>query len=246
MLAAEELYIPIQARIMGQAHRQQLKAHRKRCSLNDFTRVEFGLQWSHASLGEVKAADSIARLGEVTDAKYRLLFLTYSYIERFAWFALDLLPPFPRNTVLRLILGSCGPHCLIDYGVYFRYPWRIHLGERVSINRKCEFYPSLSNSLIRIESGAVLGPNVKIYAAGQDPDDPQLGDIAADVVIGPRVYLGGDSIIRYGVKINADAVVGAGAVVVNDLDAGGIYAGVPARRIALRQIDGDSPDAVSH
>ena len=180
------------------------------------------------------------------DTKYRLLFLTYSYLERVAWFVMDLLPPFPRNILLRLILGSCGSNCLIDYGVYFRYPWRIHLGDGVSINRKCQFYPSLSNSSIRIESGAILGPNVKIYAAGQDPNDPQLGDIAADVTIGPRVYLGGDSIVRYGVRIHADAVVGAGAVVVNDLPSGGIYAGVPARRMQFRPIDGVSPDADGH
>ena len=51
------------------------------------------------------------------------------------------------------------------------------------------------------------------------------------VNIGNEVFIGVNSIIMPGVNIGSQVVIGAGSVVVNDLSSGGVYAGVPAKKI---------------
>lgn len=54
----------------------------------------------------------------------------------------------------------------------------------------------------------------------------------ARVDIGKRVFVGARVIILPGVTIGDDAVIGAGSVVVRDVEAGTIVAGNPARAVA--------------
>jgi maltose O-acetyltransferase len=51
------------------------------------------------------------------------------------------------------------------------------------------------------------------------------------VTIGDRVWVGARAQILPGVRIAADAVIAAGAVVTKDCPVAGVYAGVPARLI---------------
>ena len=166
----------------------------------------------------------------------RQAFAHAMYLDRLAHGLLDLLPPVVRWLWFRLRCGSFGRGVLIDYGTYLRYPSRVHIGHDVSINRDCRIYPSflVKGATVRIEDGAVLAPGVTLFGAGQDPSDEALGDVAADIVIGPGAYIGGNSTIRYGVTIGEGAVVAAGAVVVSDVAPHTIVAGIPARRIADR------------
>lgn len=55
-----------------------------------------------------------------------------------------------------------------------------------------------------------------------------------DVVIGNDVWIGQRAIIMGGVNIGDGAIVGANAVVTKDLEAYGIYVGVPAKLIGYR------------
>lgn len=63
-----------------------------------------------------------------------------------------------------------------------------------------------------IEPGAVLG--------SQRP-----------VEIGSNVFIGMDAIITCGTKIGDNVIIGVGSVVTRDCPSGGVYAGVPARRL---------------
>jgi maltose O-acetyltransferase len=108
----------------------------------------------------------------------------------------------------------------------------------VAINRGCHFFPSLLNrdAHITLNDGVVLGPQVTFYGAGQDSKDRDLLDIAASIVVESGVYIGGNSIIRYGVTIGEGAVVAAGSVVVKDVAAWTIVGGVPAKYISNRDL----------
>lgn len=53
----------------------------------------------------------------------------------------------------------------------------------------------------------------------------------AKVKIGNDVFIGAGSIIMPGVTIGNNVIVGAGSVVTKSLDANGVYAGNPARKI---------------
>ena len=59
-----------------------------------------------------------------------------------------------------------------------------------------------------------------------------LGElIKSSIHIGKGCWIGANALIRPGVDIAAGRVIAAGAVVVKNCDANGLYAGVPARRV---------------
>ena len=149
---------------------------------------------------------------------------------------LEILPPFLRTFVFKLLFKKFGKNVFIDYKCYFRYPSKIKIGNNVSINRGCEFYPSrqFKDAYIILEDDAVLGPNVTFFGAGQDPSTPELPDIAATIRVARGAYIGGNSTIRYGVTIGAGAVVAAGSVVIKDVPENTVVGGVPARSIKPR------------
>jgi UDP-3-O-[3-hydroxymyristoyl] glucosamine N-acyltransferase len=56
--------------------------------------------------------------------------------------------------------------------------------------------------------------------------------LAGKSSLGDCVFLGAGSVVIDGVQVASHVTIGAGGVVVKTIDAPGIYAGVPVRRIA--------------
>jgi acetyltransferase-like isoleucine patch superfamily enzyme len=165
------------------------------------------------------------------------LFGAYTYLEKFLWYFLNLFPKIIRHLALGFLLSEKGRRVFIDEECYFRYPWKIRIGDNVIINRGCTFYPSLAekNAYITIGNGSIIGPNVVFLGAGQDPNYPSTKDVAGSIKLGARVYVGGNSTIRYGVSIGDDAVIACGSVVVTDIPSSTICGGVPARVIREKE-----------
>lgn len=91
-----------------------------------------------------------------------------------------------------------------------------------------------------IAPGARLGTSVIVNHGAVVDHDVHVGDfshvapgvtLGGNVRVGARVLVGAGANVLPGVCIADDVVVGAGAVVRDDLDAPGTYAGVPARRV---------------
>ena len=106
------------------------------------------------------------------------LFSSYSYVVTWGWRVVDLLPHFARVLAYRCTLGKLGSSPMIDHSVYFRYPTRVFIGDRVSINRGCQFYPSgmIDAGTITLGDRVTLSPNVHFYAAGHDYTTFELED----------------------------------------------------------------------
>ena len=66
----------------------------------------------------------------------------------------------------------------------------------------------------------------------------------APTSIGDRVFIGANAVVMMGVTIGNEAVVAAGAVVIHDVPARTVVAGVPARRVGTVGIEGSSVDIV--
>ncbi|HEY1355509.1 MAG TPA: acyltransferase, partial [Solirubrobacterales bacterium] len=101
----------------------------------------------------------------------------------------------------------------------------VTIGARVKVQSNC--YVTAGSS---IEDDAFLGPGVVLtndrtmgrHEAGESPDGPTLRRACR---------IGGGAVILPGVEIGEEAVVGAGAVVVDDVPDRKVFAGVPAREL---------------
>ena len=166
----------------------------------------------------------------------RILFFHYSYLSQLLHGIMNLLPPFLRDPVFRLMLKKMGSEVFIDSHVYFRYASRISIGSRVSLNRGCNFYAShhFPDVEIVIGNDIRIGPHVCFFAAGHDTAGLSLSDSAASIYVNDHVWIGGNSTILQGVTIGRGAVIAAGSVVTSDVPPDRIYGGVPVREIKQR------------
>jgi len=173
-----------------------------------------------------------------TSVVARHLFAHFSYVDHVLQMLVNVLPPIVRTVIFKCVFKRFGKRNLVDYGTYFRYPHKISIGNDVSINRGCQFFPSLidKDSHISVGDGVIIGPNVVFFSAGQDPRESRLPDVAGSITVERNVYIGGNVTIRYGVTIGEGAVIAAGAVVVADVEPYSIVAGVPAREIHKRPL----------
>lgn len=79
-----------------------------------------------------------------------------------------------------------------------------------------------------VNHGAVVDHDVQVGAFAHVAPNATLGGA---VRIGQRVLVGAGAVVLPGLALADDVVIGAGAVVCVSLDASGVYAGVPARRV---------------
>lgn len=100
-----------------------------------------------------------------------------------------------------------------------QYPWMITIGNHVRITEGVKI-------LTHDYSWSVL----KMYKKSSESEGAILG-ASGEVEIGNNVFVGMNTIITRNVHIGDDVIIGAGSVVTKDCLSGGVYAGVPARRI---------------
>lgn len=175
---------------------------------------------------------------------------------------------------LRHALGSCGPRSWIGKPDLITGPAHIHLGRGVTIRQHARLEavqrPGQPRPHLEIGDGThiemyfhvacadrvIIGSNVLIAsrvfitdhdhgrgATGVHPLSTPLKACPAE--IGDCCWLGEGAIVLKGVKIGANAVVGAGSVVTHDVPPGAVAAGAPARVIAPRANMPTSGDATT-
>ncbi len=145
--------------------------------------------------------------------------------------ATDLLVAVGSGTARSVLVAGLPPTA--------RYPRYVH--PSVSIGRNVEMGSGTLVCAGSIMTGDIrLGRHVQLNIGTFVTHDCVLGDfvttapgvrISGNCRIGPRSFIGTNASIREGTTIDADTVVGMGAVVTRDLSGGGVWIGNPARRI---------------
>jgi len=147
-----------------------------------------------------------------------------------------------RTQILQELFGSAGESPSIVPPFHCDYGSNIHVGDRFYMNYGCAI---LDCNTVRIGSDVLCAPYVQIYTA-YHPTDPAVRltgrELAAPIVIGNNVWIGGGAIICPGVTIGDNTTIGAGSVVVKDIPANVIAVGNPCR--VLRSVD--STERSSH
>lgn len=113
----------------------------------------------------------------------------------------------------------------------------LQIGANTSIQPRCQF--SAYKSAIQIGNNVLIAPNCAFYpySHGIAPDKAigkQPLQTKGGITIEDDVWLGFGAIVLDGVRIGKGAVIGAGAVVTQDIPEGAIALGVPARVVKLR------------
>jgi maltose O-acetyltransferase len=155
---------------------------------------------------------------------------------RARWLIHQLNTADPRDAVrlheiLTELLGGFGD------GTEIRPPFSCEYGYQTSFGARCFAnwgLVSLDVAKVTIGDDVQIGPNVQLLTATH-PINPGLRldkwEAAEPILIMDNVWLGGGVIVCPGVTIGANTVVGAGAVVVRDLEANAVAVGNPARVI---------------
>ena len=141
-----------------------------------------------------------------------------------------LLPLPVRRTLLRI--GGIKLGALV-YGLVHCYfaSANVSIGTAAFVNTGCLFE---GDGHIAIGNDCMLGPQVTILtsthpvgSSGEIAREPETHDVRIE----DGCWICARATILPGVRIGAGAIVAAGAVVTSDCDPGGLYAGVPARRV---------------
>jgi acetyltransferase-like isoleucine patch superfamily enzyme len=171
----------------------------------------------------------------------RLLRLIASSIDPRAWLHLIKIVNYYNYTHVQPFKKiRIGRDFRVSPDVNFSNEKNITIGERVSIGSRCFLWAGPANGRIIIGDDVLFGPEVIVTAANYRFNDgapvtEQLMD-EGDVVIGDDVWIGARAIILPGVAIGDGAIIGAGALVRDDVPTFGIAVGVPARVVGTRSI----------
>jgi maltose O-acetyltransferase len=134
-----------------------------------------------------------------------------------------------RLELLRDLFHEVGDGVLIEPLFHCDYGSNITLGERVFLNFNCVV---LDCAEVKIGPLTKLGPAVQLCAATHplDPEERATGlEYAQPISVGRNVWIGAGAIVGPGVTIGDDSVIGAGSVVLDDVPARTVAAGVPCR-----------------
>ena len=145
---------------------------------------------------------------------------------------------FKRREVLEDLLGGVGTGVWVEPPFFCDYGAHIHLGANTFINVNCVF---LDSAEIRVGANVLIGPGVQLLtvshplrAADRVVTDPDASGApyrtyARPITIGDGVWIGASTTVLPGVSIGANATVGAGSLVTEDVPANTLAFGSPCR-----------------
>ena len=129
------------------------------------------------------------------------------------------------------------PSAVISPLASLRFTERVSIGPRANIGPFCCIWGGWSTTWARVGDGALLSPGVALVAGNHRIEEPgwvrDLGFDERDVEVGEGAWIGAHATI-VGCRVGIGAVIGAGAVVLEDVPDGAIAVGVPARVVGHR------------
>lgn len=148
-----------------------------------------------------------------------------------------------RNRLIKKLIPNCPKGTFIMTPFHAEYGTNISIGADFFSNFNCMF---LDVAKITIGNGVMLGPNVTLatpmhplLASERIIQDYPTGhhdlEYAKPITIEDNVWIASSATVCGGVTIGKNAVIGAGAVVLEDVPENALVGGVPAK--VIRYID---------
>ncbi|HWQ45652.1 MAG TPA: putative colanic acid biosynthesis acetyltransferase [Longilinea sp.] len=136
-----------------------------------------------------------------------------------------------RNFLLRLFGARIGKRVQIRPSVRVTYPWKLSIGDFSWIGDQVELY-TLGD--ITIGSHTVISQRSYLCTGSHDYTSRSFDIFSKPIAIGNEVWLAAEVFVNPGITINTGCVVGVRSVVLDDLPAGKICYGNPAKPVKDR------------
>ena len=129
-----------------------------------------------------------------------------------------------------------GRNALFYPGIYLETQGegRIEIGDDVVFSSGVHI---VAFDRVTIGRGAMIGEYTSLRDANHNPDPVSVrrsGHTSAPIEVGDNAWIGRGACVLKGVRLGANCIVAANAVVTRDVEAGTLVAGVPARPLAPR------------
>lgn len=138
-----------------------------------------------------------------------------------------------RRSMLRSMLGAFSRTAFCGLHVNIMCPDNVFIGDRSVVNAGCIL--DGRESSIKIAHDVDIGTQSHIWTLEHDPNDALHTTRSGEVVIEDHVWVASRVTILPGVTIGRGAVIAAGSIVTKDIEPMAIMAGVPAKKIGVRE-----------
>ena len=157
-------------------------------------------------------------------------------IWRACWIVLYRWSPRPmhgwRAFLLRCFGARLGPGCTFYPASKVWAPWNLECADCVVAADGVEIY---NPAPMRFGSHAILSQGAFVCGATHDYDDPRFPLLAYAMDFGAYSWVCARASVGPGVSMGEGSVLGLGSVATRDLEAWGVYAGVPAVKVKERK-----------
>lgn len=137
-----------------------------------------------------------------------------------------------RNALLRLFGAKIGPNVQIHPSVRIAIPWNLTVKASSSIGDRAIIY---NLGPITLGESVSISQHAHLCAGSHDFTRLDLPLTKPPIEVEDGAWVCADAFVGPGVRIGKFAIVGARAVITNDVDAYAIMVGNPARKLAKRR-----------
>lgn len=136
-----------------------------------------------------------------------------------------------RNALLRLFGAKIGRKVLVRPTARIVYPWKLTIGDNSWIGDFAELY---TLGPIEIGRNVVVSQHAYLCTGSHDIRSPAFDITAQPIVVEDEAWIAAGAFVFPGVNVARGSVISARAVLRQNSEANGVYAGDPARRIRGR------------
>lgn len=149
--------------------------------------------------------------------------------------------PF-RQIIAKKLFKKCGEGFIANEGCRFNYGHLIEVGDNVTWNHCCYID---SKGGVKFGDFSMITEYTKIFSHGHSEAD-HMERSYAPVEIGSYAKVYTACTVLPGVKIGTGAIVATGAIVTKSVDDFTLVAGIPAKPLRKRKMNGDKLDNLNH
>lgn len=126
-----------------------------------------------------------------------------------------------------------GKNVLIKPKVNIKYPWFLSIGSNVWIGEQV-WIDSLGE--VTLGNNVCLSQGSMLLSGNHDYTKTGFDLVIKEIILEDSVWIGAKAVVCGGVICRDHSVLSAGSVATGELEAMGIYQGVPARKVKQRQL----------